>query len=549
MATYVRMASTETPHDEEKSHRVLPDISQPRIVSEQQCNVMKRNFQMLLSENGHDTNHPLARHDFTMTFKIILPGSDPTEIEKLFDLIDGDGAIKDNTKTVSFHTLLHNPHNFDTLLSSMGCQLDVHDNNDSDSYTESDTESEEEDLVSPAPQQLSMLPDATSIAPQLSYKHTYSIRSKPNYKSMGQTMKNVNTNNYTEYIKYQKEQIMELKNAVQESNRFEIRCNELQLILDTKHKIIHNLKEEIKHLNVDKNDHMLQINNIRQQYNDLSQKLFDVNSYRKEHEMQEESNALMEEEVQHLKDERTLNRRRSAALKEEQQKLNQLNQQFTHINERLRNELENERRKVQKLTEDATLKDEEVRGLTLKLLSRDQTITQLQNENDDLTTQMNYQLMDVGAESMRIDTADSGVDWGYGQMGQSFYTAQPENLEFDLFQDLHRAVTLRTETSTASTLFEPLNMGFSERCSSGDIVINLAGSKALANRKHKDMDDEKAHEENEWNVDALLNRIRVLEQELRNNTIRTKTSVATQTQWPGFWDALFQNIGCVRDML
>ena len=66
---------------------------------------------------------------------------------------------------------------------------------------------------------------------------------------MGNTMKNINGYNYNEYIMYQKEQINELKNRIDELNHFELKYQELQLLLDTKNKEINYQNEEIIQFN------------------------------------------------------------------------------------------------------------------------------------------------------------------------------------------------------------------------------------------------------------------------------------------------------------
>lgn len=116
--------------------------------------------------------------------------------------------------------------------------------------------------------------------------------------NMGNTMKNVNGYNYNEYIMYQKEQINELKNKIDELNQFEIKYQELQLILDTKNKEINYQNEEIIQLNQDKREYMIEIERIKSEYDILLKQNQELHQIKKVNEIQAESNQILAQEME-----------------------------------------------------------------------------------------------------------------------------------------------------------------------------------------------------------------------------------------------------------
>ena len=127
--------------------------------------------------------------------------------------------------------------------------------------------------------------------------HTYN---NTNYTMGGKSARFVNGINYNEYIIYQKEQIGELKNRIQELNNFELKCQELSLVLDIKEQEIENQNEEIRQLNEDKEEYMMEVERIKNEYDGLLEKVTELNEIKKISELQHKQQTSLNEHLETL---------------------------------------------------------------------------------------------------------------------------------------------------------------------------------------------------------------------------------------------------------
>lgn len=137
------------------------------------------------------------------------------------------------------------------------------------------------------------------------------------------------------------------------------------------------------------------------------------------------------------------------ALKEEKQKLNTLNNQFTQINQHLRNELEKEKNKIIKLKQTINKKDEEIRVITVDILGKEQFIHSLETANEDLMNQLNMLLYNAnnhypastryGGGHSKENSID-GIQWKYGmtEYTQDHRSRRGIFLFYILYYILHR---------------------------------------------------------------------------------------------------------------